>query len=445
MELIASIPLVGGLLAVLIPFIVVLGIVVAIHEYGHYIVGKWCGIHSEVFSVGYGRPIWSRVDKHGTKWQISWLPLGGYVKFLGDANASSLGDSDALDGMSQADRDRSFPAASVGRRAATVAAGPVFNFILSAFVFAGIVLYTGYPTQPLTVANIYTEELRQSPLEIGDQIRAANGDQVTSPGQLVSLLNSMDAPGPVQLDIIRDGQDLSIETPYLFPPYVQDVTFASAARKAGIEPGDLILELDGKPLAGFGDLKKIVVASNNVEIQALILRDGKEITLPVTPEIVETPDGEGGFQKVVRIGIAGGLGFQELRYTPSLTTAASDGVEQVYRTVSLSLNAIKSMITGALGLDNLSGPVGIARLAGDQASKGWVDYIYLLAAISTAIGMLNLFPIPILDGGHLVIFAYEAIVGRQPHEKFLNFAMSVGFVLLMALMVFATYNDFMKI
>ena len=445
MELIASIPLVGGLLSVLIPFIVVLGIVVAVHEYGHYIVGKWCGIHAEIFSVGYGRPIWSRYDRHGTKWQISWLPLGGYVKFLGDANASSFGDSEALSGMSQAERDRSFPGASVGKRAATVAAGPVFNFILSAFVFTGLVLWVGFPVEPLTVASLNTEEMKQSDLRVGDEILAVNGEDVETLGGLVSIVAEMETAGPVDLTVRRDGSTIELVTPFLFPPLVENTTFSSPAQKAGFESGDLILSLDGKPLQSFSDLKDIVLQSNEKELEALVLRDGQEITLNVTPRITEIPVADGKFEKRVMIGVTSKLAIDEARYTPSILEASWTGAGQVYSTITNSLNAIKSMIVGDLGVDNLSGPVGIARLSGDQASKGLVDYIFLLAAVSTAIGMLNLFPIPILDGGHLVIFAYEAVVGRQPHEKILNFAMSVGFVLLMALMVFATYNDVMKI
>jgi len=154
MELIASIPLIGGFLSTVIPFILVLGIVVSIHEYGHYIVGRWSGIHAEVFSIGYGKAIWSGYDKRGTKWQVAWLPLGGYVKFLGDSNAASYGDGSEAANVAAEDRDRAFPTASIAARAATVAAGPIFNFILSAIIFTGIFLYVGTATPVPTVGEL---------------------------------------------------------------------------------------------------------------------------------------------------------------------------------------------------------------------------------------------------------------------------------------------------
>ena len=445
MELIASIPLVGGLLAVLIPFIVVLGIVVAVHEYGHYIIGRWCGIHAEVFSVGYGRPIWSRYDKRGTKWQISWLPLGGYVKFLGDANASSFGDSDALDGMSQDERDRSFPGASVGRRAATVAAGPVFNFILSTFLFAGVIMWMGIAVEPATVAGMETPEIEQSPLEIGDQIIAVNGQDVTTMGEVSRVVLDMEGTGPIDLTVSRGDREIEFQVPYLFPPLVTDVRPLSPASTAGMKRGDFIMSLAGEDLVSFEDLKRIVLASNGKDLEMVVRRNGELRTLFVTPEVSDIPTAEGGFEKRVMIGVVGSLAINELRESPGPIQAFKFGGIAVYNTISTSLNAMKSLVTGALGLENLSGPVGIARVSGEQAAKSFIEYIEFMAIISTAIGMLNLFPIPILDGGHLVIFAYEAVVGRQPAEKILNFAMSVGFVLLMALMVFATYNDVMKI
>lgn len=445
MELIASIPLVGGLLAVLIPFIVVLGIVVAVHEYGHYIVGRWCGIHAEVFSVGYGRPIWSRVDKRGTKWQIAVLPLGGYVKFLGDANASSFGDSEALEGMSKEERDRSFPGASVGKRAATVAAGPIFNFILSVFVFAGVILWVGVPVEPATVADLDTQELWDSEIKPGDEIIEVNGVEVESMGQVSRVVLDMEEAGPIDMVVRRDGDERAITVPYLFPPLVSDVRPLSAASAAGVQRGDLIVSLAGEPLESFDDLKRIVLASNGKDLPMVVRRDGADLTLSVTPEIVDLPDGQGGFEKRVMIGVVGSLAIRELRENPGIPAAVKFGGQAVYSTISNSLNAIGSLITGALSPDNLSGPVGIARVSGEQAAKSWVDYFEFLAIISTAIGLLNLFPIPILDGGHLVFFAYEAVVGRQPRDKFLHLAMTTGLVLLLALMVFATYNDVMKI
>lgn len=445
MDLIASIPVFGPILSTAIPFIVVLGIVVFIHEYGHYIVGRWCGIHAEVFSVGYGKPIWSWYDKRGTKWQIAWLPLGGYVKFLGDANAASFGDQDAADRVAPEDRGRAFPTASVGARAATVAAGPIFNFILSAVIFAGLAMWIGSASDPWRIGKLDTKALQDSDLAVGDRIVSVNGAEVGSLREVAVEVKKMETAGDVRLVVDRNGELLDMIVPYLYPPYILDTRPLSPASKAGFKPGDLILELDGEAITSFDELKDIVLKSESKALSALFLRDGKEQKTNVTPEIlvVETPDGK--FEKEVLIGVMGRLAISEMRERMGAFDAAKSGVQRVYFTIVSSINGIYHLITGGLGLENLNGPVGIAMVAGEQAAKTLADYLAFVAVISTAIGFLNLLPIPILDGGHLVIFAYEAVVGRQPHEKVLNMAMSVGFVLLMALMVFATYNDIMRI
>jgi len=451
MELIASIPLIGGLLATAIPFILVLGIVVAVHEYGHYIVGRWCGIHAEVFSIGYGRAIWSWHDKRGTKWQIAWLPLGGYVKFLGDANASSFGDADDIANVAPEDRSRAFPTASIGARAATVAAGPFFNFILSAIIFTCVFMYVGRATEVPTVGELRIPIASPYDLREGDEIVSFNGSDVESFAEIYEQLDAMEVKGDIGLTILRDGQLVDVTSPYLLPPLVSRVSPLSPASKAGLASDDLILSLGGEQLSSFDDLRRVVLASEGQELEMIVLRDGAEISTFITPEITDRPREGGGFEKRVMIGVAGSLAFEVKTETPPFFETLWRGTKQVWEVIVTSLDGLRHIIRGALGADdglgaeNLQGPIGIAQISGESAKQGFLNFVELIALLSTAIGMLNLFPIPILDGGHLVIFAYEAVAGRQPSDRVLNAAMSVGFVLLMALMIFATYNDIMRI
>ena len=444
-ELIASIPVLGGFLATVIPFVIVLGVVVFIHEYGHYIVGRWCGIHADVFSVGYGKPIYTWKDKRGTLWQIAMLPLGGYVKFRGDENAASFNrsDADAAPG--------SFPAASVGRRALTVAAGPVFNFILSAIVFAALVLWQGQAVEQPTVGEVRVPVASPYDLRTGDQIRAINGATIENYADIYTVLGELETPGDLTLLIQRGEDEREILSPYLLPPLVAGVTPLSPASDAGITGGDLILSVGEAKLTSFEDLRQIVLASEGQTLDITVLRDGQEIALAITPQVTDTPKEGGGFEKRVMIGVVGALAFDPMTETPSPLTAIGIGVERVGDVIVTSLDGLKHIIRGAFGAedglsaDQLQGPLGIAQISGESARHGFENFIRLIALLSTAIGMLNLFPIPILDGGHLMIFLYEAITGKQPHEKVLNIAMSVGFVLLMALMIFATYNDIERI
>ncbi len=450
MELIASIPLVGGFLATVIPFIVVLGIVVAVHEYGHYIIGRLCGIHAEVFSIGYGRPIWSGFDKRGTKWQVAWLPLGGYVKFLGDANAASFGDSDDIQGVAPEDRSRAFPTASVGARAATVAAGPIFNFILSAIVFTCIALYVGQPSKVPTVGELRLPIEAPYDLRVDDEILAVNGKEVSDFAELSAVVDEMESPGDLAMLVRRDGAELDVTVPYLSPALVGGITPLSAASRADIRQGDLFVSVNGAPMASFTDLRDVVLASDGNPLAFSLLRDGEIVEGTITPKVVDFPKEEGGFERRIMIGVQSAQlfapKFESAPFFPTLWR----GTTQVWTVIVTSLDGLKHIVRGAfgaedgLGAENLQGPLGIAQISGESAKQGWIYYIQLIALLSTAIGMLNLFPIPILDGGHLVIFGYEAVVGRQPSDKVLNVAMSIGLVLLLALMFFATYNDVVR-
>jgi regulator of sigma E protease len=445
MDLIAQIPFFGGFLATVLPFILVLGIVVFVHEYGHYIVARWCGIRSEVFSVGFGPVIWSRTDRRGTLWQVAALPLGGYVKFAGDSDAASRADPEALATMGAEDRRHTFHGASVGRRMLTVLAGPFFNFFLSIVVFAGLVMWQGQATDRPTIGSIEPLPHVEQPLQAGDVVLAIDGEPVESFADIYTRARAMEEPGPMLFRVDRGGEVLEVEAPYALPPLVYGVEPLSPASRAGLRRGDVILEADGEPLASFEDLRETVLASEGRAIPISVWRDGAEIEMQITPAERDAADGEGGFERRVMIGVAGASLYFPATETPAPWTAVGLGVERTADVIVMSITGIKHIITGTLGVENLQGPLGIAQISGETAAQGLVNFITLIAIISTAIGLLNLFPIPVLDGGHFVAFTIEAARGRPPSERAMQVAMTIGLGLILFLMVFATYNDIMRL
>lgn len=445
MDFIANIPLIGGFISVVLPFIVVLGIVVFIHEYGHYIVGRWCGIHAETFSLGFGPVMKSWTDKRGTKWQLAAFPLGGFVKFLGDADAASSSDPAAIEAMDEATRARSFAGASIARRSLTVLAGPVANFILSITIFAGLIMWQGIPTEVPTVGVMKPLPVSPGDLRAGDEILSIGGVTVVDFGDLYIAAAEMETPGPMTLRVRRDGQEMDVTAPFLLPPLVEGVEPLSPASKAGLEPGDYILRAGDTDLMAFRDLRNVVTVSDGQEIVLRVWRGGEELDLTITPLLRDFEDGKGGFEKRVMIGVSGGLAFEPATRVPPLWTAIYLGARRMVLVITTSLNGLAHMITGDLSPKNLQGPIGIAQLSGETASQGFGTFITFIAIISTAIGMLNLFPIPVLDGGHLMMFAFEAVRGRPPSEKVMRIAMTIGIALVLMLMVFATTNDIMRL
>ena len=446
MDTLASLPLIGGFLSTVLPFVVVLGIVVFVHEYGHYIVARWCGIRAEVFSIGFGPVLWSRVDRRGTLWQVAALPLGGYVKFLGDSDASSRADPDMMEAMTPAQRAGTFHGAPVGRRMLTVLAGPVANFVLTIVVFAGVIMWQGVATERPTIGQIETlPGAVDQPLRPGDVVLEVNASPVTTFDDIFLIALEMPEPGPITMLVEREGSRIEVAAPYPFPPMVQGVEPLSPASRAGLMRGDLILTADGEELTAFEDLRRVVLASESRTIPMEVWRDGATVSLEITPIERDTGDGEGGFERRVMIGVAGATLYRPATETPMPWTAIAYGAERMVNVVTQSLNGIRHIIIGTIGAENLQGPLGIAQISGETAQQGFLSFILLIAVISTAIGMLNLFPIPVLDGGHLVAFAIEAIRGRPPSPAVMQVAMSIGLGLILLLMVFATYNDIMRL
>ena len=446
MDITGLIPQFGGFAYNVVAFVIALSVIVAVHEYGHYIVGRWSGIHAEVFSLGFGPVLWSRVDRRGTRWQIAALPFGGFVKFLGDANAASGKDAAV---MADAAADpkalrRTMHGAPLWARAATVAAGPFFNFVLSVIIFAAIFMSRGVTSDPLTVGELKPLPDSSYELQSGDQILAINGTPIPEFGVnddwTAFRIGLKPAPSLDYL-VKRDGAEVTVKGPYLYPPVIDTVVPRSAAMDIGLQAGDVIQSVDGTPISSFDELKTRVEASDGRPLQLVVWRDGATQDFALVPRRMDEAQDEGGFATNWRIGVVSSMAFEAAREPANLTTAVQGAVMQMGAMVTTSISGLWHIITGAISTCNLSGPIGIAQASGDTASQGAQSFIWFIASLSTAVGLLNLFPIPALDGGHLVFYAYEAVTGQPPSDLALRVMMSLGLAILLTLMVFALFND----
>lgn len=442
MDLIGLIPSFGSVALTVAAFIVALTVIVAVHEYGHYIIGRISGIKADVFSIGIGPVLVSRTDRHGTRWQIAALPVGGYVKFHGDANAASgTVDESALAGMSDGERRQTLHGAPLWARAATVAAGPIFNFILSALIFAGFLMSQGIATDPLSVAALKDIPGLTRSLEPGDEILAIDGKETPELAEFSAYVETLPAQSPLEYLVRRDGAQVSVSALHPYPPFVSGLSPQSAAVDAGLKVNDLITHVNGQPVATFEELRQIVVNGDGAEVALEINRAGETLNVTLAPRRVDLPKAEGGFETRWLIGITGGLMFEPMTQSPGVIKSLTYGADQTAYIVEASISGLYSMITGAISSCNLRGPIGIAQTSGQAAAQGVGSFIWFIAVLSTAVGLLNLFPIPILDGGHLVFHAWEAVTGNPPSDRALRFLMSIGLFLILGLMGLGLVND----
>jgi len=436
------IPDFGNLALTVVAFIVALMVIVFIHEMGHYLVGRWSGIKADVFSIGAGPVLVSRVDRHGTRWQIAALPIGGYVRFHGDANAASgTADTAALSTMSAAEKRATLHGAPLWARAATVAAGPLSNFILSIIVFAAVTMFSGVASDPLTVADVKPLPGVQGVLEPGDQIIAIDGEPTPTLDQFADFVDNLPNTSPMTWTLLRDGQRIEVESLHPYPALVGGVSAQSAASDAGLEPGDLITAVDGVAVGTFEDLRAIVTNGDGAPLSLSVLRDGQTFEVTLTPRRVDLPLADGSFETRWLIGITAGLPFEPATRTPGLVESVVAGAGQVQYIVTSSISGLYHMLTGAISSCNLRGPIGIAETSGAAASQGVTSFIWFIAVLSTAVGLLNLFPIPVLDGGHLMFHAWEAITRRPPSQKALSALTLAGLVVVLGLMALGLTND----
>ena len=423
----------GGFIWVVFFFVLALSIIVAVHEYGHYIVGKWCGIHAEVFSVGFGTTLFSRVDKYGTRWQIAALPFGGYVRFRGDADVVGRQDL-SFTSISEEDKLRStMQGAPIWARAATAVAGPVFNFILSILLFCGLFMWQGQYSQDLHIAKIAPLPGNYA-LKVGDEIIAINKTNVVDFESFV--LVSQNLISPVIYSVKRDGITLDALGPVPFVALVGQVSPRSAAFEAGILAGDVITRIDGIPIRDFGDLQQAVATADDAEMDFTVWREGLEFEVTLKSKPVAIPGPDGSFTNRRLVGISGAMFFEPGTEPLPFVTALQAAVARTWFIIKISLAGLSEMVLGKISACNLSGPVAIAETAGQVATQGTIPFLALIAGLSTAVGLMNLFPIPVLDGGHLLICAYEFVTSRKPSERILQLIMTLGLFFILSLTVF---------
>ena len=353
-------------------FAILITVVVFVHELGHYLVGKWCGIGVETFSIGMGKQIWGRYDKSGTLWRLALFPIGGYVKFKGDEDLSGKRD----ESLSTEECDN-FHSKSVWQKVATTAAGPVFNFILAIFIFSMIFIYRG-------------------------------------------------------------------ET--VVEPLVGEVLENSAASESGIKKGDLITNINGNEINSFNDIRNYIIDNPQNSLLIIVLRDGSNVSLNVKPKIIIQKDRFGGEYKVGRIGI---MAEQDPSFYKTkdygIFSGLLRGIQETISLISKILAYLSQLIIGRESVDQMGGPIKIIQVSGQVAEYGFIPLLGLIAAISVNLGVINLLPIPVLDGGHLLFYTYEIIFGKPINPKVQEYGMQIGVSLLIGLMIFVTILDISRL
>jgi regulator of sigma E protease len=363
----------GGVVGYLIPFLFVLSLVVFFHELGHFLIARWCGVRILVFSIGFGPEIVGFNDRYGTRWKISAIPLGGFVKFFGDDNAASVPDSSRIASMDAGDRAQSFACQSVAKRAAIVVAGPMANFLLAIVIFAGVFMLYGKQTMSARV------------------------------------------------DSIQPG---------------------SAAEEAGFKPGDIVVAINGHGIDNFAEMQRVVSAKAGEALNITVDREGVQQILKATPALKEVKDNFGNTQRVGILGISRSMVPEDLKFhLVAPPQAVWMGVQETWSVIDRTLGYLGGVIAGREAANQLGGPIRIAQMSGQVASFGFVPLIQLAAVLSVSIGLLNLFPIPLLDGGHLLFYLIEGVRGRPLSERAQEVGFRIGLAIVLMLMIFATFND----
>ncbi|NKB52025.1 MAG: RIP metalloprotease RseP [Rhizobiaceae bacterium] len=360
-----------------VPFVFVLTIVVFFHELGHFAVARWNKIKVEAFAVGFGPELLARVDKHGTRWKLCAIPLGGYVKFLGDQNASSQPDHEALQKMTAKEREDTFENKALWQRAAVVAAGPLANFILASVIYTGFFMYYG--------------ETKLAPII-----------------------------GTIQED--------------------------SAAAEAGFQLGDKVVSVQGGEIGSFQDIANYTLVSSDEPLQFVIERDGKTLDITAIPRMTKRKDRFGNEFQTGLVGIGPGNDPSSIIRNPLGPVAAFvKSIEAIGLIINRTYHFLRELIGGKQDASQLRGPLGIGQMTSQVATLGILQLISLAAALSVSIGLMNLLPVPMLDGGHLVFYAIEAIRGRALDPKTQGIAFRIGLTCVLMLMLFATSNDILRL
>lgn len=437
-------------------FLVVLGVLVTFHEFGHFIVARWAGVKVLKFSLGFGPKLFSR-QVGETEYLVSLIPLGGYVKMFGE----ELGDT-----ISVQEQQVSFVHKPLWKRTLIVAAGPGFNFLLSYLIFTAW-LATGVPLpvptfeelSPTIHAIRANSPAMEAGLQVGDTITRINGQDIATQNDVFAMIAESEGR-PLTIEVMRGGRHLSfVVTPEVMegqedeepvyvigieeaPPLVTSVIPDMPAMAGGLKEHDRILAINGTPIHTWSDMTKIVRAHPNQPLEFQVDRKGAIITLTITPEPYQTTEDDQAVE-IGKIGITGPGRSVIQSDTP--VTAFVKGIQATWEWSELTIVGIYKMLTGEISSKHLGGPIMIASASGKAAEHGFSDVAFLVAILSINLGILNLLPIPILDGGHLFFFACEAILRRPLGERQREFAQQVGLVLLFGIMIFAFFNDIQRL
>lgn len=440
-----------------VAFVVALGLLIVVHELGHYAVARLCGVKVMRFSVGFGRPLWMRrIGRDQTEWVVAMVPLGGYVKMVDEREGS----------VAAADLPRAFNRQNVWRRIAIVGAGPVANFLLAIALYWVLFLAGVQEAKPILAAPDPGTPAAVAGVKQGDLVRSVNGEPTTSWSDVRwRLLDLALEHRNARLEVLEDGRTigyrdldlaalsgpdlesdfvvklgLRLERPRV-PPVIESVTAGGPAENAGLRSGDRILSIDGEPIASWGALVSKVRASPGQTLGVRVQRDGREQEITLVPESVSRGDSPYG-----RIGASSRVDpdlmrdyVVEVRYPP--VEALGRASARTWEMSVFSLRMLWRMVTGSVSWRNLSGPVTIADYAGQSAQLGLAPYLAFLALISISLGVLNLLPIPMLDGGHLMYYSVEILKGSPVSERVMELGQRIGLALLLCLMAFAFYND----
>lgn len=444
-------------LQAIIGFLLLIGPLVVLHELGHYLVARWLGVKSDVFSIGFGRELWGRTDKHGTRWRFAAVPLGGYVQFAGDGNAVSQVDDEKIAHMTADERGHAFATQPLWKRTLIVLAGPVANLIVALAIFFAFNAIYGKPVEvPEVTGFAEKSDARTAGIQLRDRVVSVDGAEISSATEIAEHV--LPYPGrTIQLGVERDGRTLTVPVKLtsqtvkdqfgnegriadlgidFASPNVRMAVPGSPADKAGIQANDRILAINDTPVSSFRQVRDLIVARPGEAITVTVRRGEVEKRLPVTVGAVSGTDEKGVKRTIGQIGIAYGK-VEEV----GLIEAATMSVQQCAGIMRMMVTGIVQIVTGERSVKELGGPLKIAKYSGEHLSLGFDNFVWFVALISINLAFINLLPIPTLDGGHLAFYAAEAVRRRPVDAKGQEWAFRTGLAFVLALMLFVTIND----